>query len=91
MYYDTFLIFNDRDDCELFFDFFNLQHKNIKFTLEIESNDCIPFLDVLVTKTVDGFISTSLYRKCTFLGLYMKFDSSVTNNPNNSYDSWDLV
>ena len=74
---DTFLIFNDRDDCELFFDFLNLQHKNIKFTLEIESNDCIPFLDVLVTRTVDGFISTSLYRKCTFSGLYMKFDSFV--------------
>ena len=74
---DTFLIFNDRDDCELFFDFLNLQHKNIKFTLEIENNDCIPFLDVLVTRTVDGFISTSLYRKCTFSGLYMKFESFV--------------
>ena len=71
-----FLIFNDRDDCELFFDFLNLQHKNIKFTLEIESNDCIPFL-VLVTITADGFISTPLYRKCTFSGLYMKFDSFV--------------
>ena len=31
---DTFVVFSDREDCELFFDYFNTQHKNIKFTLE---------------------------------------------------------
>ena len=29
---DTFLVFNDRDDAELFLDFMNSLHKNIKFT-----------------------------------------------------------
>ena len=42
----SFLIFDDRDDCELFFDFLNLQHENIKFTLEIECKDGIQFVDV---------------------------------------------
>ena len=44
---DTFLVFNDRDDAELFLDFMN---KNIKFTVEIEENNCLPFLDVLITR-----------------------------------------
>ena len=72
---DTFLIFNDRDDCELFLEYINLEHKNIKFTLEVENDNCLPFLDVLVTRNYDGTISTSLYRKSTFSGLLMKFDS----------------
>ena len=46
---DTFLIFNDRDDCELFLEFINLEHKNIRFTLEVENDNCLPFLDVLFT------------------------------------------
>ena len=43
---DTFLIFNDRDDCELFCEYFNTKHPNIKFTLEIENNNTLAFLDV---------------------------------------------
>ena len=31
---DIFLVFNDRDDSELFLEFMNCQHSNIKFTLE---------------------------------------------------------
>ena len=74
---DTFVVFNDREDCELFFEYFNTQHKNIKFTLEHEQSDCISFLDVLVSRNEEGTIETSLYRKKTFSGLYMKFDSFV--------------
>jgi hypothetical protein len=74
---DTFLVFHDRDDAELFFEYMNSLHQNIKFTVELEENDCLPFLDVLVAKTSDGKISTSVYRKKTFSGLYMKHDSFV--------------
>ena len=74
---DTFLIFNDRDDCELFCEYFNTKHPNIKFTLEIENNNTLAFLDVLVSRLEDGTITTSLYRKPTFSGLHMKFDSFV--------------
>ena len=74
---DTFLEFNDRDDAELFLDFMNSLHKNIKFPVEIEENNCLPFLDVLITRNDEGNISTSMYRKKTFSGLYMKEDSFV--------------
>ena len=74
---DTFLVFNDRDDAELFLDFMNSLHKNIKFTVEIEENNCLPFLDVFITRNDEGNISTSMYRKKTFSGLYMKEDSFV--------------
>ena len=77
---DTFVVFNDRDDCELFFEYFNTQHRNIKFTLEHETSDCISFLDVLVTRNEEGTIETSMYRKGTFSGLYMKFDSFVPHH-----------
>ena len=73
---DTFLVFNDRYDCELFLEFFNHRHLNIKFTAEYEENDRLPFLDVLVTRNVDVEISTSMFQK-TFSGLYMKDDSFV--------------
>jgi predicted GIY-YIG superfamily endonuclease len=77
---DIFLTFNDRDDCELFYDFLNCQHKCMKFTLEIEKDNSLAFLDVLVSRSDDGNISTSLYRKETFSGLYLKFDSFVPHH-----------
>ena len=66
---DIFLIFNDRDDAEFFLEFMNSQDSNIKFTLEMENNDSLPFLDVLITRSEDMTISTSIYRKDTFSGL----------------------
>ena len=74
---DIFLVFNDRDDSELFLEFMNCQHSNIKFTLETEKNDCLSFLDVLIMRSTDGVISTSLFRKETFSGLLMQYDSFV--------------
>ena len=55
----------------------NNLHKNIKFTVEFEENDHLPFLDVLVTRNSDGNIETSVYRKKSFSGLYIKYDSYV--------------
>ena len=71
---DIFLVFNDRDDSELFLEFINCQHSNIKFTLETEKNDC---LSVLIMSSDDGVISTTLFRKKTFSGLLMQYDSFV--------------
>ena len=62
---------------ELFFEYMNQQHNNIKFTKEIESDSTLPFLDVLITKNDDGHLSTSMYRKPTFTGLYLRWDSFV--------------
>ena len=74
---DTFLIFDKQTNMELFFEYMNQQHNNIKFTKEIESDSTLPFLDVLITKNDDGHLSTSMYRKPTFTGLYLRWDSFV--------------
>ena len=63
---EFFLVFNGRDDCELFYEYINKQHPNIKFTLDIEENECLPFLDVLVSRSADGVVFTFLYRRDTF-------------------------
>ena len=71
---DTYCLFRDRDHITMFLDYINCQHPNINFTTEIESENTLPFLDVLVTRDGANF-STSLYRKKTFTGLYTDFAS----------------
>ena len=40
-------------------------NSHIKFTAEIESNNCLPFLDVIVRES-DGSITTLIYRYLNF-------------------------
>ena len=54
----------------------NSQHSSIQFTSEIETNSMLNFLDITVSKIDDTF-KTSVFRKKTFTGLGMKFDSFV--------------
>jgi hypothetical protein len=55
----------------------NSRHGNITFTFETEIDQKLPFLDVLVTR--DGScLTTSLYRKPTFSGLYTNFYSFIS-------------
>ena len=53
---------------------FNSIHRTIKFTREIELNSQIDFLDVLIKKTNDKFLTT-VYRKTTFKDNYLNFQS----------------
>ena len=73
---DTFLVFNTSSDMLSFFKW-NKQHPSITFSKEEEQDNKLSFLDVLFTRTTDGSIVTSIYRKPTFSGLYMKWDSFV--------------
>ena len=49
--------------------------ESIKFTVEVESNGQLPFLDVLLLRAADGSISTSVYRKGTHTDRYLDFES----------------
>jgi hypothetical protein len=73
---DTFLVFDDMSHVSRFLAYLNLKHPNIKFTSEVEVNGQISFLDVLINKK-ESSLETSVYRKETFTGLGMKFDSFV--------------
>ena len=72
---DTFTLFKNKNDALSFLYYLNGRHNNIKFTTEFEQNDEIPFLDILLKRNLDSSISTSIYRKKTFTGLYTKWDS----------------
>ena len=71
---DTLVIFKEKSHSDLFLNFINSKHKNMKFTMESESNSQIPFLDLNIRKE-NGKISVSLYRKPTFSGLGTSFFS----------------
>ena len=54
----------------------NKQHKNIKFTSEIEENGSLSFLDITITPENNKFV-TSVYRKPTFSSVFTNFESFI--------------
>ena len=70
----TFAIFPSRQHFEDYLEKLNALHTSLKFTFETEVEGRLPFLDVLVHKTQRCF-QTSVYRKPTFSGLYMNWES----------------
>ena len=47
---DTFQLFRSKDHVEKFRNYLNRQHKNTKFTSEIENENPISFLDIKITR-----------------------------------------
>jgi len=41
-----------------FFNYLNLQHPNIKFTLEKEINNCLSFLNIKINKLTDKCVTS---------------------------------
>ena len=59
---DIFCFFESEEHVELFFDFINAQHENIRFTYEKEENNKLPFLDIFIN-TANNEIGTSVLGK----------------------------
>ena len=74
---DTFLLFRDPSHVNLFLQYVNNKHPNIKFTCENEINGTISFLDIKISR-LDNKFTTSVYRKSSFTGLGMNFFSFCT-------------
>ena len=55
----------------------NMLHEKISFTKDVEINDQIPFLDILITRSKAKFL-TSVYKKPSFTGQYLHFQSFCT-------------
>ena len=72
---DIFCIFKT-EEVDKFLDFLNNKHKNIKFTIEKEQDQKLPFLDVLITKTSNNRITTN-YKKSTDTGLLTNYLSFI--------------
>ena len=69
---DTFMLFKHEEQAFSFLDYLNNKHHNIKFTVEHEAGEKLPFLDCSVCRVGDQF-ECSVYRKPTFSGLGMSF------------------
>ena len=72
---DCFGYHRDVEECDRFLVTLNSLHPALKFTREMESDGQLPFLDVKVQRG-EMFV-TRVYRKPTFTGLYIPFDSFV--------------
>ena len=78
---DTFVIWpHGEPPLNGFLAHINNQHPNIRFTMEIEDNKCLPFLDVQVRRKPDGSLGHSVYRKTTHTNRYLLY-----TNPNHSF------
>jgi hypothetical protein len=53
----------------------NEQHQTIKFTVEIENDGDLPFLDILISRGDNNTIEFSIYRKPTHTDRYITSDS----------------
>ena len=71
---DIFVLCNSLEQLEQFKNYLNSKHQNINFTSETEIDGRLPFLDMVVDRN-GGKVTTSVYRKPTFTGLYTHFHS----------------
>ena len=71
---DTFILWPQQEDVQILLDHVNSIRPSIQFTMEKEQDNKLPFLDVLVTYTEQGFRS-SVYCKPTFTTQYLNFNS----------------
>ena len=74
-YVDDTLTVLHKDTINIFHEHLNSINPHIQFTVEVESDRTLPFLDVLIRRDVDGCISTSVYRKPTHTDKYLDFSS----------------
>ena len=71
---DTFILWPHQEDVQILLEHVNSIWPSIQFTTEKEQDNKLPFLNVLVTHTEQG-IRSSVYRKPTFTGQYLNFNS----------------
>ena len=69
---DIIAVFEHETQADDFLSHLNSRHPNIKFTIEYEKDQKLPFLDVLLDRS-NGNLITSVYRKATFSGVLTNF------------------
>ncbi len=73
---DTFLLIDDDANIDYITSILNGFHSDIQFTSVLKKYRQLPFLDVLVMRDGEAF-NTTVYRKDTFSGLLIKWNSYV--------------
>lgn len=74
---DTFVIWpHGEEELHNFLEHLNEINSNIKLTMEMETDQKLPFLDVLVTRKSSGTLGHSVYRKPTHTDRYLQANSN---------------
>ena len=76
---DVYAILRSEDDPNELLSHLNQQHRRLQFTMETETEQTLPFLDVLTTRTKEG-IHTTVYRKKTHTDQYINWKSCHPNS-----------
>jgi hypothetical protein len=73
---DTFVIWpHSPDRLKDFLDHLNGIHQNIQFTMEMERDGHLPFLDIDIYRRPDGSLGHRVYHKPTHTNLYLNSSS----------------
>ena len=75
LYVDDTILACPKNKIDLLLNFFNGYHDKLKFTIEQENNNSIPFLDMLVIRNPDGTLNTNWYLKPTASGRVINYAS----------------
>jgi hypothetical protein len=67
--------------CQEFLDHLNSIHENIQFTMEMERDGHLPFLDIVIYHKPDGSLGHKVYHKPTHTNLYL--NSKSHHHPSN--------
>ena len=76
---DIFCLFKRETDTKRFLTFLNGQHPNIKFSIEKEKNNQLPFLDILNDSSSNKLV-TSVHRKPMYTRLLANCNSFTSPN-----------
>ena len=71
---DTFCVMEEQN-TSVFLDHLNSLRPTILFTMELEKDGSLPFLDTLLTRRTDGGLDVSVYRKPTHTDRYLHYSS----------------
>ena len=71
---DTFTVLG-KDYVDGFLQHLNSQQPTIRFTMQIEKDNTIPFPDTSVSRDSNGLLTTTVYRKPTHTDQYLAYDS----------------
>ena len=74
---DTFLLFISELHITKFLNDMNSRHRNITFTVEPEEKSSLAFLDIKIFRDIGKF-QTSVYRKPTYSGILIDFESILS-------------
>ena len=69
-------MFSSLDQAEKLKKYLSSKHPNIKFSLEIENDGRLSFLDINIFREKGKFV-TNVYQKKTFSGAYTNFNSFI--------------